>query len=54
MRKIVVEYDGEYPNACSGRLRILVNDEEIYNEIYRCHSTGSVWFDDDWNDAHFI
>ena len=48
--KIDVSYDGEYPNICSGTLIIKVNDKEIYNKQYCCHSTGSVWFDDDWGE----
>lgn len=48
MSNIRVEYDGCYPSTCSGTLKIFENDIEIYNRIFACHSTGSVWFDDDW------
>ena len=48
--KIEVEYDGEYPNACSGTLTIKVNGEKIYERDFCCHSTGSVSFDDDWTE----
>ena len=48
--KIEVSYDGKYPNTCSGTLIIKVNDEEIYNKKFCCGSTGSVWFDDDWEE----
>lgn len=47
---IEVEYDGKYPNTCSGRLTIKVDGVIIYSEEYRCHSTGSVWFDKDWSE----
>lgn len=50
MRDIKVEYDGKYPNTCSGRLKIWVNSELIYSKEFCCHSTGSVWFDDDWSE----
>jgi hypothetical protein len=47
-RYIKVEYNGK---SCGGRLVIEVNFKEIYNEKYRCESTGCVWFDDD-GDEH--
>jgi len=47
---INVTYDGKYPCACMGRLVIKDNDNKIYNKEFCCHSTGSVWFDNDWND----
>jgi len=47
---IKVTYDGKYPNACSGALIINKDGVEIYNEIHRCHSTGSVWFDKEWSE----
>jgi len=50
MKIIKVNYDGSYPNACSGTLEIIVNDKIIYKENHCCHSTGSVWFDDDWSE----
>lgn len=49
--KIRVEYDGAYPNACSGKLSIWKNGKLIYKDKYCCHSTGSVGFDANW-DAH--
>jgi hypothetical protein len=51
VRNIKVEYDGEYPNTCKGSLKITVNGDLIYNKEFCCESTGSVWFDDEWN-AH--
>ena len=52
MKTIKVEYDGKYPNTCSGLLTITVDGIVIYEERYRCHSTGSVWFGElVWDDA---
>lgn len=45
---IVVLYDGSYPNTCGGTLKIVVDGKQIYGKRYCCHSTGNVWFDDDW------
>ena len=50
MNNIKVEYDGKYPNACSGRLKIWENNKLIYNKEFCCTSTGRVWFDDEWNE----
>ncbi len=47
---IEVIYDGEYPNACRGRLIIKDDGTEIYNKENCCYSTGSVWFDKDWSE----
>ena len=49
-RKIKVTYDGEYPNACSGRLKIWINGKSIYNKQFCCLSSGSVWFDEEGNE----
>ena len=46
-----VEYDGTYPSACMGRLKVWKNDELVYNKEFCCSSSGSVWFDEDW-EAH--
>lgn len=48
MRDIIVNYNGDYPTSCMGTLKITVDGKEIYNKDFCCHSTGSVWFDDDW------
>jgi len=50
MRNIQVFYDGKYPCTCMGTLRIVEDGQEIYCENYCCSSTGSVWFDSDWDE----
>lgn len=47
---IEVSYDGAYPNTCSGTLIIKVDGKEVYHDCACCHSTGEVWFDDEWGD----
>jgi hypothetical protein len=47
---IKVLYNGRYPNACRGTLIITVNDKEIYNKRGCCTSSGSVWFDAEWDE----
>jgi hypothetical protein len=48
---IRAEYDGCYPNACSGTLCIYRDNVLIYEtEPYSFHSTGSVWFDNEWSE----
>jgi hypothetical protein len=48
---IEVTYNGSYPNSCSGRLEIKVDGNIVYSEVHCCNSSGSVWFDKDW-DSH--
>ena len=50
MRDIKVEYDGEYPNTCSGNLKIYLDNKLIYDKEFCCNSTGSVWLDDEWQE----
>ncbi|MCP4336584.1 MAG: hypothetical protein GY679_01900 [Mycoplasma sp.] len=38
-------YCGEYPNACSGRLKVIVDDKMIFDEFIVCHSTGGCYWD---------
>lgn len=44
-----IDYNGNFPNLCSGTLIIKVN-EKIYELDHILISGGSVWFDDDWNE----
>lgn len=47
---IKIEYNGYYPNLCSGHLEVWV-DEKYYDfGDYCLVSGGNVWFDDDWNE----
>jgi hypothetical protein len=39
------EYDGEYPNACGGRLKVWNNDILVYSKEYCCYSTGRAFVD---------
>lgn len=45
--KIDIEYDGEWPNLCSGHLTVIVDG--VRWEFPQCCllSGGAVWFDDD-------
>lgn len=47
---ISVGYDGKYPSACSGTLTITVDGDVLYEKQYCCRSTGSVWFDENWQE----
>ena len=49
-KNIRVEYDGCYPNTCRGTLTIYINDNEVYKASGKCTSTGSIWFDNDWEE----
>ena len=55
--KIRINYDGDYPNLCSGQLIVIVTGyhvEEVNKEwifpSYCMSSGGSVNFDDDWSE----
>jgi len=51
---IEVIYDGEFPNACSGMLTIIVDGELVYQNMLCCESTGSVSFDENWSELVLI
>ena len=45
---IKIEYDGKYPNLCSGNLTVWLNDKRY--EFGRClASGGEITHDDDYN-----
>ena len=45
---VFVSYDGEWPNLCSGTLKLMVCGKLIVFDDYCLESGGSVSFDDDW------
>ena len=48
--KIEIEYDGAFPNLCSGALAATI-DRKRWEFPPRCLSSGgSVWFDDGWRE----
>ncbi len=48
--KIKIEYDGDYPNLCSGKLFVTVDDKRYEFPDCCLSSGGTVWFDDDWSE----
>ncbi len=46
----LVSYDGSYPNLCSGKLVLSVDEKEWVFPSYCLSSGGSVWFDKDWSE----
>ena len=49
MADIKIEYDGEYPNLCSGDLTVTV-DGVVLKFGNVLVSGGSVWFTEDWDE----
>ena len=47
MRDIEVTYDGRYPSACNGTLRVVVDGELVFENAYCRTSIGDVWFSAD-------
>ena len=48
MPNIKIDYDGSFPNLCSGQLVVTI---EGFTWVFPDHclsSGGNVWFDDDW------
>ena len=48
MSNIKIEYDGDYPNLCSGQLVVYIEDKQWVFPSHCLSSGGNVWFDDDW------
>ena len=48
--EILIEYDGAYPNLCSGHLVVHIDGLPIDFGSGCLHSGGSVTFDDEWNE----
>ena len=47
---IKIDYDGEWPNLCSGNLVVTIDEKVWAFGKYCLSSGGSVSFDDDWNE----
>ena len=47
---IEIDYNGEYPNLCSGDLIVHIDGKKWVFPSYCLSSGGSVWFDDDWGE----
>jgi len=45
---IRIEYNGEYPNLCSGTLIVHIGKKKWIFERGCLCSGGNVWFDEDW------
>ena len=50
MSEIVIEYDGSYPNLCSGELVATIDGKRWEFPIYCMSPGGSIIFDDDGNE----
>jgi hypothetical protein len=50
MELTFVSYDGAYPNLCSGQLVLAIDGVPVVFPKYCLSSSGSVSFDDDWNE----
>ena len=51
MHNIKIQYDGEYPNLCSGNLIVTINGKEWHFVPHALHSGGCVSFDDNWSET---
>lgn len=51
MRKIEIQYDGDYPNLCSGHLVVTIDDVVWDFGKYCLSSGGCAYFKDDWKDV---
>lgn len=47
---ITIEYDGAYPNLCSGQLFVTINGKRWTFTRYCLASGGSVSFDSNWSE----
>ena len=47
---IKIEYDGAYPNLCSGTLIVTINGKRWKFPPFCLSSGGTVWFDDEWSE----
>jgi len=47
---IEIEYDGDYPNLCSGDLWVTINRKKWHFPDYCLVSGGTVWFDENYDE----
>lgn len=47
---IKIEYNGRFPNLCSGDLVVTIDDVRWNFPSYCLSSGGNVWFDDEWSE----
>ena len=50
MNNVKIEYDGRYPNLCSGTLRVIIDEKEWVFPSHSLSTGGNVWFDDNWSE----
>ena len=50
MNEIIINYDGGFPNLCSGDLSVEINGELWRFPDYCLHSGGGVTFDENWSE----
>jgi len=50
MNDIQIQYNGRYPNLCSGQLIVTINGVRWVFPSHCMCSGGSVWFDKNWSE----
>jgi hypothetical protein len=51
MSNIDIKYNGKYPNLCSGKLIVIIDDKTYKFPDYCLRSGGSVRFDENWSET---
>ena len=52
IESISIQYNGKYPNLCSGKLIVTINGEPWEFPDHCMVSGGSVWFSNDYSEEH--
>ena len=47
---MIVEYNGRYPNLCSGQLAVVLDEKRWIFPSYSLSSGGTIWFDNEWTE----